>query len=416
MKQYRILYLIIIPLLFCNATVWYVGQGGLPHIQDGLDSCAVNDTVLVGPGLYEEDLIWPDVQGICLLSEKGIDSTLIKSWSPIHFSFHVTSSTTINDFSILPGPYSWGYEEAVVWCYQSSPTIEHNKISIRGACILIAGIVCQEAAPMIYGNNIEDCYNDMYWCAGIVCSYDSSFIAYNTITGTVGESGAGVLCVDSDAMLYRNEICNTICYEVGGGIYCKRSSPVISHCDIHQNSYGGVYCCEGSSPIIHFCNISDNDSFGVRNIDPNITVDARYNWWGDSTGPFHPVLNPGGLGDAVSDYVLFEPWLREPVGVEEMEIVQPEVSLLLAIFPNPSKGVTTFDCVLGDRREGDLNVYNALGQVVKQYDVDSRKPEDHSLITWDARDEAGRSVPNGIYFIKLSTRQHTVTRKVILMR
>jgi hypothetical protein len=41
-------------------------------------------------------------------------------------------------------------------------------------------------------------------------------------------------------------------------------------------------------------------------------VDARFNWWGDPTGPHDPVLNPSGLGDSITDHVTFEPWLIEP--------------------------------------------------------------------------------------------------------
>jgi len=40
-------------------------------------------------------------------------------------------------------------------------------------------------------------------------------------------------------------------------------------------------------------------------------VDARYNWWGDKSGPFHIVENPGGKGDEVTDYVDFDPWIDE---------------------------------------------------------------------------------------------------------
>ncbi|MDH7564479.1 MAG: PKD domain-containing protein [Candidatus Bathyarchaeota archaeon] len=38
-------------------------------------------------------------------------------------------------------------------------------------------------------------------------------------------------------------------------------------------------------------------------------MNATYNWWGDSTGPYHPTKNPTGLGNQASDYVLFKPWL-----------------------------------------------------------------------------------------------------------
>jgi hypothetical protein len=41
-------------------------------------------------------------------------------------------------------------------------------------------------------------------------------------------------------------------------------------------------------------------------------INARYNWWGDPTGPYHPELNPSGEGDKISNYVDFEPWLLEP--------------------------------------------------------------------------------------------------------
>jgi hypothetical protein len=43
--------------------------------------------------------------------------------------------------------------------------------------------------------------------------------------------------------------------------------------------------------------------------EPSALVDARYNWWGDASGPYHPTLNPTGTGDAVSDDVNFDHWL-----------------------------------------------------------------------------------------------------------
>ena len=38
-----------------------------------------------------------------------------------------------------------------------------------------------------------------------------------------------------------------------------------------------------------------------------VKVHATSNWWGDITGPTHP-SNPGGLGDTVSDHVLYTGW------------------------------------------------------------------------------------------------------------
>ncbi len=39
------------------------------------------------------------------------------------------------------------------------------------------------------------------------------------------------------------------------------------------------------------------------------TVDAKWNWWGHNSGPYHPTMNPNGQGSYVSDNVLFHPWL-----------------------------------------------------------------------------------------------------------
>ncbi|WP_240695693.1 RHS repeat-associated core domain-containing protein, partial [Candidatus Chloroploca sp. Khr17] len=56
--------------------------------------------------------------------------------------------------------------------------------------------------------------------------------------------------------------------------------------------------------------IEGNTTFGVRNVS-SAEVDARSTWWGDAAGPRH-ASNPEGLGDTVSDGVLFTPWRTTP--------------------------------------------------------------------------------------------------------
>ncbi len=50
---------------------------------------------------------------------------------------------------------------------------------------------------------------------------------------------------------------------------------------------------------------SGNTTFAVNNLS-GATVDATYNYWGDPSGPSG---NGSGSGDAVSTFVLFDPWL-----------------------------------------------------------------------------------------------------------
>jgi hypothetical protein len=415
MKINIILCLAVCPVFFLHGTVWCVGQGGLPHIQNGLDSCAANDTVLVGPGIYEENIMWPNVDGIYLVSEKSTDSTTIDCWNPVYFHHRITPSTVMKNFFVTLTYYSMRHETAGIWCYQASPTICNNKVTVATTYVqIMAGIVCQESSPVICENRIINCYNTGWYMCGILCINDSSFIHDNVISGTFGNYGGGIYCLNSNAMLYKNEISDTD-IDSGGGIICKHSSPIVSHCTIKENAVDGVYCCEGSSPVIHFCNIMDNAVYGVRNVDSNVIVDARFNWWGDSTGPYHPVTNPGGFGNAVSDYVLFEPWFTEPVGIEEEEIRNAPSSLSLSAVPNPSRGKTVFKIDGHIENSGSLCIYNAVGQIVTRFEL-TPGPNDQRAIVWDGGDEQGLSVPNGVYFVKFSTAKQHVSQKLILLR
>jgi len=93
--------------------------------------------------------------------------------------------------------------------------------------------------------------------------------------------------------------------------------------DIYDNDF--VDCWQGiwlpglgTEPAptgsIHGCNfdpITDHAVFtthGGGGFTSGI-LDARGNWWGHASGPYHATLNPAGLGNNVSDDVLFEPWL-----------------------------------------------------------------------------------------------------------
>lgn len=51
--------------------------GELPTIQFALDTAAHDDTILVAPGTYHVNLLWPATMGIRLLSEAGADSTIL---------------------------------------------------------------------------------------------------------------------------------------------------------------------------------------------------------------------------------------------------------------------------------------------------------------------------------------------------
>jgi hypothetical protein len=79
-------------------------------------------------------------------------------------------------------------------------------------------------------------------------------------------------------------------------------------CTTFANNQGdGVVVSNSGAPTVTILNSSfiSNTLEGVNN-DNSAVVDARYNWWGDASGPGG--IGPGS-GDAVSGNTLYDPWL-----------------------------------------------------------------------------------------------------------
>jgi len=70
---------------------------------------------------------------------------------------------------------------------------------------------------------------------------------------------------------------------------------------------------------------------------PGVIVSADSNWWGDPSGPYHPLTNPDGICNVVSDYVNFVPWSNTPlVGLSKnSDETVPEQFVLYQNYPNP---------------------------------------------------------------------------------
>lgn len=90
-----------------------------------------------------------------------------------------------------------------------------------------------------------------------------------------------------------------------------------------------------STTTINYNNITGNSEYGVENTIAGTEVDARLNWWGNATGPYHNVTNPSGTGNAVSDSVEYIPWLIEPY---PPAVLVPELYVDSVTIESPSYG------------------------------------------------------------------------------
>ncbi|MCX7919012.1 MAG: right-handed parallel beta-helix repeat-containing protein [bacterium] len=109
---------------------------------------------------------------------------------------------------------------------------------------------------------------------------------------------------------------NTIINNLGKGIEIQdnASQTIIANNNICQNAIG-IYANNPYALIFQNNNISKNTTYGAQNSVTTRTVNGEFNWWGDTTGPYDGstigLYNPFGKGDTVSNYIDYDPWLRE---------------------------------------------------------------------------------------------------------
>jgi parallel beta-helix repeat protein len=105
---------------------------------------------------------------------------------------------------------------------------------------------------------------------------------------------------------------------------------------------------------IHENDITGNgggDGYGLRVIGVPLhgAIDARKNWWGDESGPQNPVFNPWATGDAVSFFVRFIPWYKEP---SKSTPVTPPSGPGITLYVGPGN-YTTIQEAINAAQDGD---------------------------------------------------------------
>jgi hypothetical protein len=107
-------------------------------------------------------------------------------------------------------------------------------------------------------------------------------------------------------------------------------------------------------------------------------------------------------------------------GVEELPGTGgqlPEGFSLLPNYPNPfnPETVIAYRVDLSDPAPVSLKVYNLLGQDVRTLVASVQGAGDY-LAVWDGRDQSGRALASGIYFVRLQVGDAGQTRKVVLTK
>jgi hypothetical protein len=203
----------------------------LPTIQAGIDTSVDGDTVIVHPGIYNENI---NFKGKLIVLGSLFLSTGDTSYI----------SSTIIDGNSLSTVVTFNSQEDST-CKLAGLTIQNGKSKNSGG-----GILCFRANPVIESNIIKD-NHAMHNGGGISCqSYCRSLVIDNTFENNQADKfGGGIYSWCSEPLLIANEIKSNYAMR-GGGIYCEFSFPKICDNKVTDNAaqIGGGISSIGSSP------------------------------------------------------------------------------------------------------------------------------------------------------------------------
>ncbi|MDH5186061.1 MAG: T9SS type A sorting domain-containing protein [candidate division WOR-3 bacterium] len=138
---------------------------------------------------------------------------------------------------------------------------------------------------------------------------------------------------------------------------------------------------------------------------------AEGNWWGTPI-PFEYLEKFAGLVD-------YRPWLPEPPreegGGQSAIINKPNPTFALyAPKPNPATKELKITYSLSSRCKSELIIWDVSGRIVTKT-TEEKEPGQYEYL-WQGKDQRGKAVPNGIYFVRLKAENNLQTQKITLTR
>jgi hypothetical protein len=223
----------------------------------------------------------------------------------------ITSGTITNNTFTGIGPGSVAYRNGILaeaglgggTHNISGVTVSNNTVTgfngYRSCGIGVANSGHGNSTVTVTGNSVTNCYWGLHYYGAVTGMTDTYATTENTFSQCV--TGVAIEPHSTDANSAFNLVNNTIT----------------------NNNLYGIYILSGATSMsgakdIRYNDISGNGSFGILNAATSTTTNpvAKYNWWGDATGPgagtgTYASTTAQGSGDAVSVYVDYEPWLHK---------------------------------------------------------------------------------------------------------
>jgi|WetSurMetagenome_2_1015567.scaffolds.fasta_scaffold17151_2 photosystem II stability/assembly factor-like uncharacterized protein len=382
--------------------------------------CVVEHSVF-GIKAYKPSTFYVDHCDIEQNTTSGIYAQYLPSNSHIRYS-RILNSGTYGIYNLL-GSTLVSYDTLTnnrygVWAYGGSPTIDHCKITFTstpnnsyngietGSYQSIGTSAIQASFDTIYGFNqggiyfnavssqgsITDCRIISCNVTGVYCNGCSPFIGSGSSTGYT-KIASNNIGIDMD----------------------KGSSPTVRRTKFYENKPKGINIRSGCWPDLGSSVDYGDNSFvritgGLNEYhiyNGNVTsINALYNYW----DPLDPSMI---FNVQYSPYLSNDPLPRITSPNSQWANLPNDLELAQA-YPNPFNPTTTISFNLNSPQQVSVDIYNVMGQKVRDLSNEYRQSGTVSLI-WDGKDNTGQTAATGVYFcsIRTDTKQQTVKLTIL---
>ena len=93
----------------------------------------------------------------------------------------------------------------------------------------------------------------------------------------------------------------------------------------------------------------------------------------------------------------------------------PSVYSLSQNYPNPFNPITKMNYALPKRSRVIISIYNVLGQEVTTL-LNKEQDYGYHTVTWNGTDRIGKQVASGVYFARLTTKNFSQTKKMLMLK
>ena len=98
--------------------------------------------------------------------------------------------------------------------------------------------------------------------------------------------------------------------------------------------------------------------------------------------------------------------------VNNHDIIKPVVNQI-SLYPNPFNPEITIEFPTSIDLNSNLTIYNIKGQVVRKFTLDDISD---NKVVWNSNNNQGKQVSSGIYLFKYTSKNHTQTKKALLLK